>query len=38
LEKIQRYIEWKPKVTINQGLSEMVRWIEFNIKSQNAYI
>lgn len=35
LEKIQRYIDWRPKVNFSQGLSEMVSWVESNIKDQN---
>lgn len=35
LEKIQRFIDWAPKVKIRQGLMEMVDWVESNIEGRN---
>lgn len=36
LEKIRRYIDWEPKINVSQGLSEMVGWVQSNIKNKNA--
>ncbi len=32
LKKIQKYIDWEPTVDISNGLSEMIKWVNSNIK------
>jgi CDP-paratose 2-epimerase len=36
LGKIQQYINWAPKVNFQQGLPEMLNWVESNIRGRYA--